>query len=289
MAEGIYSFSVSEEQKMSFEHDGYFMNEEFVESPEVTKYIAMCEPLLSGGIDCGLQRMDLGNYDGPSVAAVEKITLITQVSDFVPGLLETIYFKRALDVARQLIGDDAERDYDQFIDKAPYTNAPTPWHQDAAYWLPGMPDLRSVNCWLALDEATIANGCMWFVPGSHRESVRKHRWAGPCGTTLAADSSEKEGVAVPLKPGSCTFHDGTTLHYTRGNSTGTRRRALLATFRPAPMVRWLRERGSDARGENERNEGDPVSRLARPSSGAGLDDRARLATPSSSGDPAARS
>ena len=135
------------------------------------------------------------------------------------------------------------------IDKAPNTDTPTPWHQDQAYWMPGMPDRRSVSCWLALDRTTLENGCLWFVPGSHRQPVRRHRYSGETSHALETDASEGEGVACPLAPGSATFHDGGTLHYSRGNSTSTRRRALIANFRPAAMIAWERERGYDHRHE----------------------------------------
>ena len=138
---------------------------------------------------------------------------------------------------------------DMLIDKAPHTDTPTPWHQDQAYWMPGMPDRRSVSCWLALDATTVDNGCMWFVPGSHRRPVRTHRYSGESGHALETDAAESEALACPLAPGSATFHDGGTLHHSRGNSTDTRRRALIANFRPAAMIAWERERGYDHRHE----------------------------------------
>ncbi|MNY42738.1 Phytanoyl-CoA dioxygenase (PhyH) [compost metagenome] len=108
-----------------------------------------------------------------------------------------------------------------------------------------MPDKRATSCWLALDEATVDNGCMWFVPGSNLKEVRPHRFAGKEGGALTCDASEEEGVYVALKPGSCTFHQGRTLHYSRGNSTGSDRRAFILNFRPGEMIRYERERGFD--------------------------------------------
>ncbi len=52
-------------------------------------------------------------------------------------------------------------------------------------------------------------------------------------------------MAVPLNPGSCTLHDGRTLHYTRGNTSSTDRCALIVNFRPAAMVAWERAHGFD--------------------------------------------
>ena len=52
-------------------------------------------------------------------------------------------------------------------------------------------------------------------------------------------------MAVPLAPGGCTFHGGSTLHYSRGNSTDRNRRALILNFRPRAMIDLEREQGYD--------------------------------------------
>ena len=59
------------------------------------------------------------------------------------------------------------------------------------------------------------------------------------------DGSEAECVCVPLRPGSCTFHSGGVVHYSRGNSTAGHRRALIINFRPEAMIRLEREQGFD--------------------------------------------
>lgn len=105
-------------------------------------------------------------------------------------------------------------------------------------------------------------GCMWFVPGSHKYPTRKH-WRAGTGShqgqgALECECSEKEGksnwipiptnflgVSVPIKPGSCTFHAGGTLHYSRGNKTTSQRRGFISNYRPKPMIDFEREHGFD--------------------------------------------
>ena len=55
---------------------------------------------------------------------------------------------------------------------------------------------RATSCWVALDDTTVDNGTMWFVPGSHKEpSLRPHRLAAPGSHVLVTDEcSEAEGV-----------------------------------------------------------------------------------------------
>lgn len=75
--------------------------------------------------------------------------------------------------------------------------------------------------------------------------MRRHRPAGTGGGALECDASESEGVAVELQPGSCTIHHGHTLHYTRGNSTPTPRRAFILNYRPQAMIDLERAGGFD--------------------------------------------
>lgn len=256
---------VGAEHRALLERHGYLVVEDFVDSGEVAHLIALLEPLLSGEVDCGVQRADFGDF-GETKHEVERITQIMQPHDFAPGLLESEFYRRSLAASRVLLGEDMELDMAMTMDKLPHTATATPWHQDEAYWLPGIPDRRSLSVWLALDEATVENGCMWFVPGSHAEPTRAHRWAGPRGQTLTADVGPDEGVAMPLKPGSCTFHHGNMLHWAGGNVTDGRRRACITNFRSAAMIAWERERGYDHRSENARIDGDPVSRALHPGS-----------------------
>ena len=131
-------------------------------------------------------------------------------------------------IARQLLGNDLELDFDMLIDKA-LSPMPYSWHQDCAYWI-SMPDTRAVSCWVALDEAVIENGCMWYIPESHLIPIRPHVPSAKGGGALMCEASEDEAIAMEIKPGSCIFHHGGTLHYSRGNSTGKRRRAFITNF-----------------------------------------------------------
>ena len=243
------SARISDRECGSYADNGFLVVENVVSNAEIEEYRDVVDQLVEGRIDCSDLRGDLGGHRERVRPAIENITHIMLPSEAAPGLAESAFFQRSLGIARTLLGPDLERDMDMLIDKAPHTETPTPWHQDQAYWMPGMPDRRSVTCWLALDQTTLENGCLWFVPGSHRQPVRRHRYSGETSHALETDASETEAVACPLAPGSATFHDGGTLHYSRGNSTSARRRALITNFRPAAMIAWERERGYDHRHE----------------------------------------
>lgn len=226
------------------EAEGFTKIDALLSPGEVDRYAALYDRFLDRTIDAGHLRGDLGSNAGGDEGDIETITQIMWPSHLIPVLADAPAHQRCLALAQQWMGEDMAMDFDMLIDKAPGTDTATPWHQDASYW-PDLPDMRAVSFWIALDRATVDNGCMWFEPGSHDQGLQSH-WqpAGEGGANECA-GSEEAGVAVPLDPGSATAHLGLTKHYTRGNTTDTHRRALIINFRPKAMIERERELGFD--------------------------------------------
>ncbi|HEY4286290.1 MAG TPA: phytanoyl-CoA dioxygenase family protein [Puia sp.] len=246
---------ISQQQLNFFNEKGYLVVEDLLTPEEVLYYRDIYEQFLGNRIDVARYRSDLGAHVGEAQAGAgdqpkERITQIMLLSKVLPEILDQPLHQRTGEVARQLLGQDMALDFDMLINKAPYTAAATPWHQDCAYWIT-MPDTRASSCWVALDDAVIDNGCMWYVEGSHRLPVRTHRQAGKGGGALECDASEQEGTPVEIKAGSCVWHHGGTLHYSRGNTTGSRRRAFITNYRPQAMIDFERMRGFDHSGERD--------------------------------------
>ena len=237
-----------------FNEKGYVLIKNLLTTEEVASYQKFYEDFLSNK-DIAAYRSDLGGHvKNDKDAKTELITQIMVPSRIEPKLLKQSLHQKSLQIAQELLGNDMILDFDMLIDKAPYTNTPTPWHQDRAYWIT-MPDIRATSCWVALDKALIGNGCMWYVPGSHLLPVRAHKPAGKGGGALQCEAEESEGIAVEINPGDCIFHHGGTLHYSRGNSTDLRRRAFITNFRPKAMVAYERSQGYDHTGKREVRDG----------------------------------
>jgi phytanoyl-CoA hydroxylase len=244
------NYVISQSQIDFFNQNGYLLVENLLTPDEVETYRNLYEDFLSNKIDIAKYRGDLAGQTDAAGKAVERITQIMVPSRVVPALLEQPLHQKSLSIARQLLGDDLALDFDMLINKAPHTNAPTPWHQDCAYWI-SMPDIRATSCWVALDEATKENGCMWYVPKSHLIPIRPHQPSAKGGGALQCEANEDEAVAMEIKPGSCVFHHGGTLHYSRGNTTDKHRRAFITNFRPEAMIRYEREQGYDHTGDRK--------------------------------------
>ncbi|MFT4665109.1 MAG: phytanoyl-CoA hydroxylase [Polaribacter sp.] len=241
---------ISAAQIRFFETNGYLIVEGLLTLDEVSFYREIYEDFLNGTIETGSQRSDLSGLSGGGKQ--EKITQIMRPSLLHLPLQNSIIHQRASLIAKLLQGDDMTLDFDMLIDKPPNTNTTTPWHQDEAYWI-DMDDKRAVSCWTALDDVVKENGCMWFVPKSHLESIRPHEQTGN-GGALKCQATEAEAVPAEIKAGSCTFHHGRTIHYSRGNNTAYRRRAFITNFRPDAMVDFERAQGFDHLGDREKRQ-----------------------------------
>jgi phytanoyl-CoA hydroxylase len=235
---------ISIEDKYFFESEGYLVVKNLINKEDVKFYDTLYTSFLDNTINASKYRSDLSGLDNNSK---ESITQIMVPSKVFPELLKRPIHMKSLQIAKELLGKDIALDFDMLINKAPHTNTITPWHQDAAYWI-DMPDKRAVSCWTAIDYSYKENGCMWYTPKSHLKQTLKHVQTGNKGA-LQCDGSEQNSIYIELEPGSCVFHHGNTLHYSRGNSTKNNRRALITNFRPKDMIVLERSKGYDHTGE----------------------------------------
>ncbi len=232
-----------------FLKDGYTKIDQLLDLTEVKELQTIYDGLLKNKEKTIHLRSDLAGIDINKSKTTERITQIMRPSLVTPELLKHIAYTKALTWARQLLGDDMELDFDMLINKAPHTNTPTPWHQDAAYWI-DLPDKRAVSCWIALDNVYESNGCMWFLPVKNEEVIEHNNL--PNGGALYCKTDTTNAIPVPLHIGGCTFHNGFTLHYSHGNSTNSQRRALILNFRPKKMIALERKQGIDHTGDRKK-------------------------------------
>lgn len=122
--------------------------------------------------------------------------------------------------------------HDQALIKEPFAN-PTSWHVDVPYW--SFFSRQAISIWIALDDATLENGCLYYIPGSHEIADGRNVSIGENLDGLFQiypELAQIDPVAAPLKAGSCVFHNGLTAHGAGANMTRTRRRALACAYMP---------------------------------------------------------
>lgn len=133
----------------------------------------------------------------------------------------------------QLEGVDRYRVWlDQALIKEPFAN-PTAWHLDNPYW--SFHSRRALSIWIALEDATLENGCLYFLPGTHRTARFDNVAIGRQLDALFEVYPEMKGVdpvAVPMKAGDASFHNGLVAHAAGPNMTRRRRIAMTAAYMP---------------------------------------------------------
>lgn len=169
--------------------------------------------------------------------AVRKIGYFV---DFEPRLKALSHHQEMLAVVQRLMGGKEPAMFqDMALIKPPLLGREKPWHQDKAYFEYPV-DTPVVGVWIALDEATIANGCMQVLPGRHKEGpilhFQRRDWQ-ICDNTILGTKS----VAAPLKPGGLLFFDGMLPHGTPHNSSPKRRRAVQYHYAPADVQKEPKE------------------------------------------------
>ena len=224
--------SVTCEQIASFHKHGFLALPPIAEEGELAMMREVYDRIFAerAGRDEGNQ-FDLGGNDEEGKEAA--LPQILNPAKYAPELAEGVYLKRADNIVKQLLGPEANAHVGHAIFKPAGMGAATPWHQDEAYW--GTEWIyNSVSVWMPLQPATLENGCLWFVPGSHRWDILPHRSIGGDvrvhGLELDVPDVDKltaSAVACPLEPGGITIHCNRTLHYAGANTSDIPRRALI--------------------------------------------------------------
>ena len=221
---------LSHQQRQAYQTEGYLKYGRLLSPTELgllrEHYIRVYDDFRVGGKlhNVAVQK---DNRPGAPTSKPENLQ-IHYMCHYDEVILSFLYSKKLLDIVQDLIGPNIRLFFEQGFWKPPFHGAPTNWHQDNGYFkLLNSSD--GVGCWLALDDATKENGCMWALPGSHRETYTHYRDM----TTdhlLRTDVAEDQAVAVELEAGECMFFEFGTLHQTKSNTTNTDRGALAIHF-----------------------------------------------------------
>jgi ectoine hydroxylase-related dioxygenase (phytanoyl-CoA dioxygenase family) len=231
-----FEVHLSAEQLAVFRRDGFTHVERITTDEELEWLGPIYDRLFEGEGAFRGGYFDLARpYDSAGEDLVPQVLFPEQR---FPQLRSTTVLRNATAIASQLLERPVEaiQSWGHMILKPPRVGSELPWHQDEAYWDPGMRYL-AVGCWVPLDPATVESGCMHFVPGSHHAEVRPHRHIGddPNVHGLVTDGVDDSlGLAVPLAPGGATFHHCRTLHRTTPNVSDRPRRAWANELQVEP-------------------------------------------------------
>ena len=148
--------------------------------------------------------------------------------------------EKILNLVEQLIGKDFALWNSSFFAKPAKIGTRTPWHQDGEYW-PITP-LATCTVWIALDDATISNGCLKFLPGSHKDKrLESHHLNDSDDIALPLELDhhhidESKAEAIELEAGQISLHDVFLMHASEANRSNEPRRGMTLRYMPTSSV-----------------------------------------------------
>lgn len=151
-----------------------------------------------------------------------------------PVFHDMLWNPRILAPASQLLSGAVRFWHDQLFSKPARHGGVVAWHQDYSYWTRTTP-MAHLTCWVALDDSTKENGCLYYVPGSHRwDLLPITGLTGNMDEILTVLSEEQRAafrpVPVELAKGECSFHHPLLVHGSYENRSDRSRRATLVNF-----------------------------------------------------------
>ena len=151
-----------------------------------------------------------------------------------PAFHDLLFHHPLVAAAERLLGGSARLWHDQIFAKPAKDGAVVAWHQDYSYWTRTKP-IAHLTCWIALDDSTRENGCVHYVPGSHRwKLLPRGELASDINAVVDLLNHEQRSafnpVAVELQAGEASFHHPMTLHGSYENRSDRPRRAAVVNF-----------------------------------------------------------
>jgi ectoine hydroxylase-related dioxygenase (phytanoyl-CoA dioxygenase family) len=155
--------------------------------------------------------------------------------------------------AYQLLGANFRLFHDQLFSKPAKHGGVVAWHQDFSYWTWTEP-MSHLTCWIGLDDVDKENGCMYYIPNSHRWGLlEKESLTGDMDAireklTEAQVADFEKKVPVEMKAGEASFHHPLLMHGSYENNSERGRRATIINVFSDGVVSNREDDGSNAPG-----------------------------------------
>lgn len=231
--------TTNEQCTVQFQRDGYLVTEDLVRREVIHSLRNRITEIGMGRmpdyplVDIEFEPAQTGNT---SSAVVRKINRCAE-NDAI--FMAAASDDNILDVVETLIGSDIKLFGSQCFMKPP-GGIEKPYHQDSAYFT--IEPLALVTCWIALDDVTVENGCMWVIPGSHLGVLHDHSQPWDIGGRVDMQVPDEKidlgrETPITLRAGSCSFHHSMLLHRSGPNLTDGHRRGLAIHYMSS-RSRW---------------------------------------------------
>lgn len=231
-------FQLTKEQIEYYQTNGFIVIEDFLSPDELQHWRSAVMEAVNerGGRKMPDKDLKIGEDDGINEDAdyfgkvFDQLLNLWQTNDKVK---EIMFDERIGEMAARLAGVEGIRIWhDQALFKRPWAN-PTAWHLDTPFW--SFADKKAISIWVALDDATLENGCLYFIPGSFKETTYEFKAIGKnmdAVFEVYPQFAKTAPFVAKMKAGSCSFHNGLTIHGAGPNMTPGFRRAMTCAYMP---------------------------------------------------------
>ncbi|MBA2482400.1 MAG: phytanoyl-CoA dioxygenase family protein [Planctomycetes bacterium] len=228
---------ITAEQVRSFVDDGFLVVPDLVSPLDVQRLRDDAAALARGKYPC--KSLEPMPADYSDLQVLERLLCIHQPHNISPVIREFVFHAGIVAVLSRIIGahlahwNGAVKCMQSMLFIKPPGKPGQAWHQDEIY-IPTR-DRSLCGAWIALDDATEANGCLRVIPGSHR--------SGYLYPNRAHDDNEEfdfapeshgfdasQEILVQAKAGSVVFFNGYLLHRSKRNRSQVYRRALVSHY-----------------------------------------------------------
>lgn len=228
-----------DEQAVAFYHEhGYLAVRHALTPGEVDESIRIIEDLIVGrrtGHSMTMYEAAAQKAGIDQLSDDRKLDMVRKLAFFGDTAVQCglpVLHHGLMDITQKLMGGREPKPFQiMTLLKPPCGGREKPWHQDHAYFNLSVDD-RIVGIWIALDEATLDNGCMQLLDGGHKLGPIPH-WQRRDWQICDTQIMGKTYVAAPLPPGGVLFFDSLLPHGTPTNHSTQRRRAMQFHYAPA--------------------------------------------------------
>ena len=223
---------LSSEQRASWEEQGFFRVDGFADDATGRAMLDRVIEIARAGADGAdvspaliLPEANLKGRGATPEGLVSKIFKLHRDTVFH----EFAISERISALLQPIIGPKLDCFLSQFIFKNPGAWG-QPWHQDS-YYFPFEPARPIAGVWLAVTEATLENGCLHVLPGSHREPIHEHvrdrRPGANYGYVEIVDHDMSAATPVLMDPGDLLVFDSHLMHRSTDNESAGIRAAMV--------------------------------------------------------------
>ncbi len=166
------------------------------------------------------------------ISRAGEIAFTSHLAERDPALLKFVRRPEFVEITTKVLGPDVDLYWNQSVYKEGHGAAEFPWHQDDGY-TPVVPS-PYLTLWLAVNDATVENGCLSVIPQSHEHGLVPHTQTD-VGLACHPLDDPDQGVPTPIPAGSMIAMQSLTFHKSGVNRSSGMRKAYIVQYSAAGL------------------------------------------------------